>query len=660
MALLNDRFDINHEEPLPAFDGISARAYKAKGRGSQASVDVIALVCSPNTPVRADLINSQRGLTHAGMMRVREGGVVDWPLSGQKQYAFIYDTPKGQRLAPHGSDSFTPIKEDTVLTRIAPALCGALGEMARSGITHGCIRSTNVYIAPDGASVGAFLGDNLSQLPGIGQGAVFDTIERALAPELGRGAGGSSDDYYSLGVTLLTALTGEIPLQQLDAAAIVQMKMERGSYAALVGERRFPAAIVELLRGFLTDDVRERWGDEDVGMWLSGRRLTPKPTYTARKASRAIRFGSTEVTQMRQLMQVFPRDTRLAATMIRNDELERWISNGFSDDTMIKYLDEAKDATRVQRVGPEDERLVTNVMCALDPGGPIRYRGVSVFPAGIPALYADMLAREGNVQILNELIQNDVPTTWLEYQSEKRPDTIAAVQFAEKAKQYLQGTGLGFGAERALYEMNAQQPCLSPLVAGRYVLNIKQLIEALERRAGQGPMSLMDRHLGGFLLARDRKVLPQMLASIDQTNDVLRRNVALLTLYSELQYRNGPDVLKGLAGALLPLTEEATKRFHNRPRQEKIRKDLRAAANEGALAKMLKLVDDPAALEEDRQQFEAARVYFTATEDEVQRLSLYSSNRRALAQGAGQPLAAVIAVFMAFVLLVMIIIRMFM
>lgn len=659
MALLNDRFDIDPERPLPAYDTLMAKAYAAKGRGANANVNVIALVCQGSTAVRADLVSAQRSLTTQALLHVREGGAVDWPLSGQKHYAFIYDMPFGKRLQSLEGGSFTPIKEEPLITRIVPALGAALNELVMSAAFHGAIRPNNIFIAEEGAALGAMLGDNLTQLPGTGQGAVYDTIERAMAPEIARGAGGPADDYYALGVTLLAALIGETPLHGLDAQAIIQLKMEKGTYAALAGERRFSAALVELLRGLTTDDPKQRWGLEDFGLWLSGRRLTPKTSYVARRASRSLRFGAQDIGQMRQLMQVFPRDTRLAATLIRNDELERWISNGFGEDKTIKYLDEAKMSARLQRHGPEDERLVANAIIVLDPGGPIRYRGVSVFPAGIPAVFADTLIREGNVQILSELILNDLVETWLEYQTEKRPDIIVAVQQCEKAKQHLQNAALGSGPERALYEISPHQPCLSPLTAGRYVLTMKHLMEALERRAGQGPTGLMDRHIAGFMLARDRKILNQVMQAIDQTGDPIRRNVALLTLYSDLQHRFGPDKAKNIAAILLPVAEESAKRFHNRPRQDKVRKELRAAAQNGDLGAMLSLIDDPKALEDDAQQFEAARLLYKGTDNELQRLSLYSSNKKALASGAGQPLAAALSVFIAFVVLVVIVLQLF-
>lgn len=659
MALLTDRFDIIAEQPLPQFDGPLARAYAARSKSGQQAAKLFALIAHGHHAVRADVISSQRGLIHTGMMRVREGGLVDWSLTGQRHFAFIYEVPEGQRLMAPGATSFTPVKETVFLERFAPALCGALNEMALTGIVHGSIRPDNIYVSGQSEGGGAVLGDNLAQPPGLGQGALYDTIERALAPELGRGPGSSADDYYALGVTLLVALTGQVPLQGLEAQAIVQMKMERGTYAALAGERRFPAAIIELLRGLTSDDSKARWGHEDVGHWLSGRRLTPKPTFLARRASRALRFGALDVTHLRQLMQAFTQDTRLAATLINNDELSRWLTNGLSDDTLVKYLDEAKQTARLQRFGPEEERLVANVICALDSGGPIRYRGVAVMPAGLPTLLAEMLVTGGNVQMLCEIIQNDLPEIWHSYQRDKRPEMIAGVQLAEKAKPTLQGTATGFGPERALYEMAPLQPCLSPLVAGRYALNMRALMEALDRRAGQGPMGFMDRHLGAFILSRDRKVLPQMLASIEQTGDGIRRNVAILSLYSDLQYRHGPDTVKNLATLMLPLVEDTARRFHNRARQDKVRKDLRAAAQAGVLSKMLDLVDNPAALAEDAEQFEAARVLYAATEEEMQRLSLYATNKKALAAGAGQPLAAAISVLLAFVVLVVVVLRLF-
>ena len=78
------------------------------------------------------------------------------------------------------------------------------------------------------------LGDCISSPPAIAQ-AVFETIESgAKALPAGRG-GSSTNDLYSLGVTIL-ALIGHVPMaKRMNKSS---EKLTHGSYNALVGRER--------------------------------------------------------------------------------------------------------------------------------------------------------------------------------------------------------------------------------------------------------------------------------------------------------------------------------------------------------------------------------------------------------------------------------------
>lgn len=663
MALLNS-YTIEENSPLPEFDGMCAKAYTVKPRGNMAGKSCIALVMHSHLPHRGDLLSSFRGLNHGGLGDAHDAGVCDWSLTGNRHYAIITDRYMGKRLAPAGNPttphgSFTPLREDHALEHFIKPLGQAVSQLIALGLFHGSIRADNVYVSGEGETRRVMLGDCLAAPCAYGQPAQYETIERGMAPDIARGAGIAADDLYAFGVTVLVALLGDLPLKGLTREAIVQLKMERGSYAALAGDRRFSPAITELMRGLLADDVKQRWAVEDFDLWLSGRRLTPKQATVARKASRPVRFGGQDFLQLRQLVAAMSSDTKLAASMISNEDLSRWLSHGFNDEKALKYLSDAVFAARHQRTGPEEERLVTAAQIALDPHGPMRYRGVSAFPGGIPALMADMVLRDVPPQMVVEMLINGLPEFWLSFQEVKHLDLITGTQLCEKARGFIENPALGFGVERALYETLPGLHCLNPQIRDRCAITSKQLLEALDRRAAQGGVQLIDRHIAGFFMARDRRIPTPLMAAMEQTRDLTKRNIAIMTLYSDLQYRYGPDNLKGLGTALLPLTEEAVKRFHNRPRQERVRKELKAAAQEGKLSQMLKLVDDPGTIINDEEEFLAAKMLYQQTEEEIGRLALYGKNKKLLADQAGQPLAAVISVVISFVLLLVSLLRLF-
>lgn len=655
MTLLNDKFEILPEQPLPEYDTAYAQAYGVRAKGQLASIPLIALVCTNILPTRSDLLASERSLSHAGLLLIKDCGVVFWTPAGIKTMAFIYEKPAGRKLMPLGGTSCPPQREDRLITHFLTPLANALRELKNVAVFHGCIRPDNIYV--DEASGRAILGDHLAMPVAFKQPTVFETIPRALAPHNARGIGTFADDLYALGVTLVVALTGEQPLRDLSDTAIVQLKMERGSYIAMMGERRFGSGLTEVLRGLLADDPDQRWTHDDLEMWLNGRRLTPKQSLAARKASRPLRLGGQEFFQARQLAMAMTADTKVAATMVKNEEIAKWLSHGLNDEEMTKYYDEALlFARRAQRAGPEDERLVASAVMVLHPLAPMRYRGVSVFPQGFPLLLASLMSADEPVTLLVEMVQNAMSSQWIGVQKEKPPEMVAAIQIMEKAKETLEKTQAGFGVERVLYDSNPTMPCISPIVRSYYPLTMRQLLEALEKRAREA--GVMDRHIAAFMLARDRKIMPQVMRMIDQSGgDSGKKGLALLTLYSDLQYRYGPDRLPGIAAALMPMVQETVKRFKNRARQDKALKDLKIVAAEGDLSGMLGQIDDPDLLERDAQEFAAAKMLYQQTQLEIERMQAYTRNKKAIALQAGEPLAAVIAVSLAFVAAIIVIAR---
>jgi hypothetical protein len=83
----------------------------------------------------------------------------------------------------------------------------------------------------------------------------------------------------------------------MDERAILHAKMEKGTFNSMIGAKRLSASHIELLRGLLMDDARQRWTAEDLEQWMTGRRLTPKSSEVGRRASRHFDVGGKEYWQ---------------------------------------------------------------------------------------------------------------------------------------------------------------------------------------------------------------------------------------------------------------------------------------------------------------------------------------------------------------------------
>ncbi len=648
---LEGRVDIYPELPLPEHNTSGGKAYAARLRGD-ARADLLAIVCTSGLPARFDLVNAMRTVDDKSVLRLREGGTLYWPSQNAYYYALAYEKPLAPRYWASNDETRAPMSEDFVNHYFIAPLIGALAEFQRTGIAHGAIRLTNIFWREGGVTPPQ-LGECLSAPAGLDQPVLYETIERALSQPLGRGAGAHVDDCYALGVALALVVLGHNPMQGMDDRAIVQAKMERGSFNAFVGNRRLASSHIELLRGLLTDDARQRWTASDLEQWQTGRRLTPKSTDAGRRASRHISVGGKEYWQLRPLASGLAANVSEAVKLIEDGSIGKWLQRSFGDEERAGDVDEAISLLKESsKTAHYEDRLVTRVCMALDPPAPIRYRGLSVMPSGIAAMMAEAVLTGKNAQVLSEIITNQFVTFWVNMQKEVKTDLVPLAQQLERIRSVIEKTAYGNGIERATYELNPALPCLSPMLRGQHVTGAKKMLPALERVASQPnrPPEPMDRHIAAFLIVRDKRS-EILFAAMAPGESSVRRGLALLTLFGEMQYRYGPDQLPALAGWLLPLVEPGIKRFLSKPLREKVRRQAREAVEQGNLSALARQVDDPKRIERDEQEFIMARRMYADIQNEMKEIEKKLGQREILAKEIGRPVAASLASLLAILLI---------
>jgi hypothetical protein len=157
-------------------------------------------------------------------------------------------------------------------------------------------------------------------------------------------------------------------------------------------------------------------------------------------------------------------------------------------------------------------------------------------------------------------------------------------------------------------------------------------------------------------VVRDRRseLLFETMASPETSP---RRGLAMLTLFSEIQYRHGPDTLPNLAQWLLPLLEPAVQRFLGKALKERLRLEMKEAALRGDLGALARLVDDPKRIERDQQEFMAARLLYLNILKEINGIEAKLANRDLVVREAGKPMAASLSSFLAILLVLVAILR---
>jgi len=656
--LVGNRVEMIPSQPQPEFDSVGGRAFAARMKGGDGTTDLIAYLCDKGLPSRLESITAMRSADNPCILRMIDSGVVTWPQDRVRRYVFAYQRPPAPRFKQSIDEPHTPMSDDFVSQYFVTPMISAMVELMRTGMVHNAIRPTNMFWRV-GATTPPQLGECMTVPAGFGQPVLFEPMERAMCLQMGRGMGQHADDCYALGVTLAMLLLGCNPMQGMDDAAIIRAKIERGSFVALIGNRRVSPAFIEILRGLLADDARQRWTGADLEQWTNGRRSTPKNSDSGRRAARAFDFMGQDYWQARSLANAMAEHTSEAAQIIENGSLDKWLRRAMGDENRAANLAEAYASLKQSgKTAHFEDQLVARSCMALDPPAPIRYRGLSVMPMGIASMVVDSLMTGNNAQSLAEIITSQLISLWAEMQQDLKTELVPLTQQIERMKSLIEKTSFGNGIERVAYELNPGMPCLSPILRSQYVATAKAMLPALESIASSGdrPPEPMDRHIAAFLIVRDKRS-EILFDSMTAPANSPRRGIALLTLYAEMQNRHGPDALPHLALWLSPHVEPALQRFLGKGMKEKTRLQMKDAVTRGNLNAMLRLVDDPKRLERDQQDFMAARMLYLNIMKEIAALEHRLNNRDIVVRQSGKPMAATISTFIAIILVFVAILR---
>ena len=525
---------------------------------------------------------------------------------------------------PDLGEEIAPMDELELTRVIMPSIISALGQLSANQITHRAIRPDNIFYTDENRQ-GVVLGENTSAPAGFNQPVMFETIEFAMAMPEGRGPGTTADDIYALGVTMLMLLLGHNPVADIEDHDLIAAKIKEGSYRTLLAGNQVAVAMREPLRGMLSDNPEQRWSLEDLDMWLNGRRLSPIPPALPERAQRPFHFEDEMYYCCRSLAHGLARDWRSASLIVKQGNISRWVRRSIGDEGRAEAVDAALGATKASRgsiKGPSaDIALVARVCMALDPQAPIRYKGFSATFGGLEQAMAMAFQHKDRAQTFAEIILHDLPIFWLHLQRMTEADVAKNSRVFERLAQFLKNPKLGFGIERCLYAFNPTQHCLSPFIEAEQVVEISELLPALERVAKSRPEGVpIDRHIAAFIGARFKESIAKPLAEFANKNSPEQSALGLLNVLALLQWRHGPPALPGLANWIGGYLTPVLASFHNRAERLGLEKELPGFVAKGDLSELFNFLSDSERRERDQMGFVRASEAYAAAEAEITQL----------------------------------------
>ncbi len=605
-TVLAERYLIDPDKPLPALDAPMASAVTARDQ-RESGREMFALVCRTDLLPRIDIIPQLSRLVRIPMVTPVDAGAVAWPQTGGRRLVIVFERNFGERVCESSDKTVTPMREDHLMRTFITPLMPALKEMSDRHIVHRAIRADNIFYADAGRQTVVF-GECVSAPPGCSQTAHHEPIDSAMARPSARGIGTQADDLYAFGAVLAFLLTGGETVAGMSDEEIVDTKILRGSYSALIGQARVSLSMMEPLRGLLCDDPKERWTVTDLELWLGGRKLSPKQPMLPTRAARSISFAGKNYWTKFSLSYAMGLRWSEAGRIAAGGVLERWVRRALSDDVTGEDLNEVMQVASV--ISISEERLASKALMVLEPGLPLRYKDISARIEGLTDAFAIDFHDTEFRRTFAEMAKAKLPQIYLQSLSSSRPDQVALMKTFDMINFFLDRPELGKGLERALYESNRGLQCQSPIVQDHFVYEVNDLLPALECVAGRGgaDQEIVDPHIAAFCAARIRSLPDRVLRDLRKQDDLPTFRLGVVNLLAEVQRHSGskqkcPALCQWLARAVQPIVDT----YHNRSYRRQLSEEIERATGRGDLLELLFLIDSFEARSQDTEGFERAK-----------------------------------------------------
>lgn len=643
-AVFNDSITISASIRIPHYDKGSVRAYAARGK-DKAPENLFAMICDDALSPRTSKVSNYVSILNPSLPRLVASGIIDWSPAGKEKYCFIYENVMAAPLMHDDTTGGGGMRPDRVLTSVIRPMISVLQDMHDRDIVHGNIRPSNMFTSSVSNQERAVLGECLALPIGCNQPALYEPINRALCSPLGRGTGTQKDDLYSFGVSLAMLMRHNDPTEGMSNEEILESKMEEGTYTTLLGRDRFSGAILELLRGLLYDDENQRWGLEDLLVWMDGRRLSPKQASRRLKASRPLPFNGEKYTRPEFLARDLNKNISEARKMIEGGDMEQWLARALEDKAVTARFEKALKYSEEDGKGAGyAEQVVARTAIALHPEGPIRYRSINLFPDGVGAALTEAYIAKRDIQAYVDFFMVYFVTQWIEVQSGTVNNSGDLIAKFDSARAYLRQKGIGFGIEKCLYILNPEIHCLSEKLQKFHVRSPEDMMHAFEKisKTPGRPLMLFDRHIIAFLSVKDRKNIDPYMHELNAP-ERYKRSLAEMKTLATIQKRSRMPNFPGIAEWMCDNLAEVYERFHDRELRADIQRSVNKYREGGDLGKIVALFDNSATYQNDFIEFRRAMRSYFDMDNECDDIERQLKNEGSYGLGTGHQIAAIIA-----------------
>ncbi len=399
-----------------------------------------------------------------------------------------------------------PLSLNFIEEKLIPGLIKILDRCTELGINCGNINPNNIFLLKD---------DQVVLREFINSYQNYDQLETYLAPELaecmpaGRQTLSTNADIYALGITTFYAITGkQVGENYENIIKYNQDRFEIGSFKLLIERRKISENFRIFFRGVMQDSPATRWKIRNVVDWLLGK-FAKTFNYNRMSENTPISFNEQHYNNLKSLSYALYNNWEEAVKFIQEDKLVKWISR-IQHQMNISIVENTQELFKNTQIGfpnknnIERNNKLTKLLSIMDPSGPIRQRGLAFTAVSLPNLTHYLLVKNKKMsaEIAVKAVMDDHCSVG---DSRELGNQISANKniLYKEACRFFSPTILAGGLERIVYALNPYSPCLSNVLIDEYVVNLADLLIALEKISTQFPDRInIDRHVMAFIAAK--------------------------------------------------------------------------------------------------------------------------------------------------------------
>lgn len=548
--ILNDQYEIDVSQPLPQFNAPNARAFAATDLND--SRPLIAMVCEPNTIQRHNILNRLLLLRNPNIMTPLAAGAVELSQPNEERFVVFFERVKGQKLSVLLANTKGKIPANIIIDRIIKPITEVLLALQEAGITHGGINPDNIYY-----DTHAVLGPCVLEPCGYSQPYYYELVERMQPHQGGKGDFNAEADYYAMAILVLQTLTGKQLLERMTPQVLARAILRQGPFMALTGGIEVPEEFFDFLWGMLGSGVNQRWTYRYLKPWLDGKHYNLIPSPPPTEGAKPYECFGTSGHSRREIAHLMRTNWDKVQETLSEHNLQQWVLSSLRQKELAELVGRHTRTIIESGIKSENQRNehIMRLILMIDNSGPLQYTKICFHIDSIPTLVADLFLKKSQDEInaLMRFIEQNLTMAWIELQQVKEVEITEEYSQLftkiDRMRSLLRNTGLGFGIERIVYDLNPDMPCMSPLCRGRHITTLPGLLRHLDKIApamatSQDPI---DAHIAAFLTSKLAITNEIKLYDLQATPGIANNQALVaLKLFAVAQHRSGNIELAGL------------------------------------------------------------------------------------------------------------------